>query len=58
MNLISLIGNSDLSVKRFSLESLSMIFYNIQFRDILVNTVEQVVQITLLETQVKQELIT
>ena len=58
MNLIGLIGNSDLSVKRFSLESLSMIFYNIQFRDILVNTVEQVVQITLLETQVKQELIT
>ena len=58
MNLIQLIGNSDLSVKRYSLESLSMIFYNIQFRPILEDKVQQVIEITLRETPVKQELIT
>lgn len=58
VNLINLIGNTDLSVKRYSLESLSMIFYNSQFRPILEDKVDQIIIITLKETPIKQELIT
>lgn len=55
--LISLITNKDLMVKKNSLESLGQIVFNIHLKELLQNSVEQVVELTLQETPIKKELI-
>ena len=55
--LIKLIGNPDLAIKKNSLESLGQIVYNPNINVLLSSHVDELVQKALLETPVKQELI-
>ena len=55
--LVSLIRSNDLMIKKNSLESLGQIVFNIHLKELLTDLVDQVVELTLLETPIKKELI-
>jgi HEAT repeat protein len=55
--LVDLIRNSDLAIKKNSLESLSQIVFNKHLKVLLNDKVDTLIGITLLETPIKQELI-
>lgn len=56
--LIKLIRENDLTIKRNCLESLGQIVYNSNLKSLLNSEIEKLVELTLMETPIKKELIT